>query len=118
MSGPLASRWVRAGRLRLHARVSVLPVAASAPTVVLVHGLLVSSRYMIPTAERLAAYCHVHSPDLPGYGKSAKPRAALDVPRLADALAAYIEAAGLERVVLLANSFGCQVAADYAARYP
>jgi 2-hydroxy-6-oxonona-2,4-dienedioate hydrolase len=84
----------------------------------MVHGLLVSSRYMLPTAVRLASYCHVHIPDLPGYGKSDKPREVLDVPRLADALHAYVEAAGLGRVVLLGNSFGCQIAVDYAARYP
>ena len=114
----VASRWLRAGGYRLHARVSLLPLADSAPTVVMVHGLLVSSRYMLPTAVRLATYCRVHIPDLPGYGKSGKPREVLDVPQLADALGAYVEAAGLDRIVLLGNSFGCQIAVDYAARYP
>ena len=40
--------------LRLHARVSRTPPARGAPTVVLVHGLGVSSAYLVPTAERLA----------------------------------------------------------------
>jgi pimeloyl-ACP methyl ester carboxylesterase len=114
----LVSRWTRLAGWCLHARVSALPVPADAPTVVLVHGLLVSSRYMVPTAKRLAPYCRVHSPDLPGYGKSTKPGHVLTVPELADSLADYIRANRLGRVALLANSFGCQIAADCAARYP
>jgi pimeloyl-ACP methyl ester carboxylesterase len=84
----------------------------------MVHGLLVSSRYMLPTAERLAPDFPVHVPDLPGYGKSAKVPRALSVPELADGLASYLRAAGLGQVVLLANSFGCQTAVDFAVRYP
>jgi pimeloyl-ACP methyl ester carboxylesterase len=102
----------------MHARVSVGPVPADAPTVVLVHGLVVSSRYMVPTAERLAPHARVWAPDLPGYGKSDRPERMLDVPELADALEAWMRAVGLGRVSLVANSFGCQVVADLAARYP
>ena len=40
------------------------------------------------------------------------------VPELADSLADYIQANRLGRVAVLANSFGCQIAADCAARYP
>ncbi len=114
----LVSRWTSLTGWRLHARVSTLPVPADAPVVVLVHGLLVSSRYMVPTAERLAPYCRVHAPDLPGYGKSTKPAHVLTVPELADSLAGYVQANELGRVTLLGNSFGCQIAADCAARYP
>jgi pimeloyl-ACP methyl ester carboxylesterase len=116
--GRLESRWLSTNSLRLHARVSVNAVPVGRPAIVLVHGLLVSSRYMVPTAERLALDWPVHAPDLPGYGKSTKPPRVLDVPALADALAAYVRAAGLGRVALLANSFGCQVAVDFAVRYP
>lgn len=40
------------------------------------------------------------------------------MPELADALAAWMPVAGLERAALLGNSFGCQVIADFAARHP
>ena len=116
--GKLVSRWVRVDGRRLHTRVSVDTVPVGRPAIVLVHGLLVSSRYMVPAGRRLAPYYRVHAPDLPGYGKSAKLPEALDVSGMADALAAYIEAARLERVVLVANSFGCQIAVDYAVCYP
>jgi 2-hydroxy-6-oxonona-2,4-dienedioate hydrolase len=37
--------------------------------VVLVHGLVVSSRCMVPTLKRLAAYHRVCAPQLPGFGE-------------------------------------------------
>jgi 2-hydroxy-6-oxonona-2,4-dienedioate hydrolase len=102
----------------MHARVSVDPAPSNAPGLVLVHGSGLSGRYMIPTAERLAPDYHVYMPDLPASGDSGKPSRALDVPELANALASWMEATGLDRVALLGNSFGCQVIADLAARHP
>ncbi|HEV8307119.1 MAG TPA: alpha/beta hydrolase [Methylomirabilota bacterium] len=87
------------------------------PAVVLVHGMVVSSRYMAPTAERLAPLCNVYAPDLPGYGKSYKPRPILRLPQLADALATWMEAVHLDRAHLVANSFGCQIVAEFAVRH-
>lgn len=100
---------------RIHARAWTM---AKGPTVVLVHGLVVSSRYLVPLAEQLAPSCRVHAPDLPGFGLSEKPERVLDVPALADALGEWLEAADLERPALFGNSLGCQIAADLAARRP
>lgn len=97
--------------------VSVGLPADSCP-VVLVHGVIASHRYMIPTAERLAASRRVYVPDLPGFGHSSKPSHPLTVPELADVLAAWLPAVGLERAVFIGNSFGCQVVANLAARHP
>ena len=85
---------------------------------VLVHGLVVSSRYMVPTAERLAPHHWIFAPDLPGFGKSEKPLQALDVTGLSDALSAWMGEVGLERAALVGNSMGCQVIADLAVRHP
>ena len=85
---------------------------------VLVHGLVVSSRYMVPTAERLAPHCRVFAPDLPGFGRSEKPPRVLDVAGLSDALSAWMGEVGLERAALVGNSFGCQIIADLAVRHP
>jgi pimeloyl-ACP methyl ester carboxylesterase len=116
--GRLESCWVVANGLRMHACVSAEPGPAGAPPVVLVHGVGLSHRYLLPTAERLAPCCPVYVPDLPGFGKSAKPRRALGLAELTDALAAWMPAVGLERAVLLGNSFGCQIIADLAMRHP
>ena len=85
---------------------------------VLVHGLVVSSRYMVPTLLRLAADHRVYAPDLPGFGRSEGPPRALDVPGLARALDGWMEAVGLESAVLVGNSMGCQVIAELYARRP
>lgn len=115
----LESRWTTAAGLRMHARVSAgRPPAPGDVPVVLVHGLVVSGLYMVPTAERLSHFYRVFVPDLPGSGKSDKPARALNVTELSGALGAWMEAAGIERPVLVGNSLGCQVIAEMAARRP
>ena len=99
-------------------RVSVEPVPADAPAIVLVHGLGVASTYMVPTAVRLAREYRVYAPDLPGFGHSVKPPRALDIPELADALVAWMDAAGLERAHVIGNSLGCQIIVNTAVRHP
>ncbi len=103
---------------RMYARVSVDRAPAGSPAVVLVHGLVVSSRYMIPTAQKLAPHHKVYVPDLPGFGRSEKLPSVLGLAGLSDSLAAWIETVGLESAVLVGNSVGCQVIADLALRHP
>jgi 2-hydroxy-6-oxonona-2,4-dienedioate hydrolase len=86
--------------------------------VVLVHGLGLSGRYMLPLVVELAADHAVFLPDLPGFGDSSHPHEVLDVDGLADALAAWIEALRLQRPALLGNSFGCQIIVALAAHHP
>ncbi len=116
--GNLTSMRVEVGGLSWHVRASTDPVPADAPVVVMVHGLGVASRHMVPTARRLAPSCRVYAPDLPGFGASDHPDRALDVPELADALVAWLDTMGLARIPLVADSFGCQVVADLALRHP
>lgn len=104
--------------LRVHARVAREAAFEDDPAVVLVHGLIVSGRYMVPTLQRLAPFYRVYAPDLPGFGGSEKPPRALDVSGLSDVLAGWMQAAGLEGATLVGNSFGCQIIADLAVRQP
>ena len=85
---------------------------------VLIHGLGMSSRYMMPTACLLAPHGIVHVPDLPGFGKSEKPRHVLSIAELSDCLHEWLAARNISSPVLIGNSVGAQVIADYAARYP
>jgi 2-hydroxy-6-oxonona-2,4-dienedioate hydrolase len=112
------SVWTAADGLPIHAMVSRGPVAAGVPAVVLVHGLGLSHRYMMPVAEELARDFRVFVPDLPGFGESGHPRKALGMAELADGLAAWMRATGLARVPLLGNSQGCQIIANLAVRHP
>jgi pimeloyl-ACP methyl ester carboxylesterase len=86
--------------------------------VVLVHGLAVSHRYLMPTAERLARRHPVQVVDLPGFGLSGDPGVALDTRALADHLGDWLRATGTGPAVLLGNSYGCQVIVDLVARQP
>jgi 2-hydroxy-6-oxonona-2,4-dienedioate hydrolase len=117
-TGRLSSEWIRAEGLLMHARVSVDPTPSSSLPLVLVHGIGVASRFMVPVAELLALYHRVYAPDLPGFGKSEKPAHALSLVELTDALAWWMREIGLESAAFLGNSFGCQIVADLALRYP
>ena len=119
-SGPeLTSRWLAVGNRLLHARASDGPPSAGLRTpVVLVHGVIVSSRYLMPTAVELAADFPILVPDQPGYGLSDPGPAPPDVGSLADAVMACATAAGYERVSLVGNSFGAQVVVEAALRHP
>ena len=117
--GRLTSVWTPVHGLRLHALTTADTLPADAPTIVLVHGVAASSRYLIPLAEHLARQARVYVPDLPGYGRSDRPGDHdLPVPGLADTLVAWMGRTGLERPHLIGNSFGCQVIADLASRSP
>ena len=93
-------------------------VAEDPAPVVLVHGVVVSGHYMIPTLRSLGRYRRVYAPDLPGFGGSSGPARAMDVPELADCLADWLRAAGISRAVVIAHSTGCQFAVELAAREP
>lgn len=89
---------------------------------VLVHGYLCGSALWVLNLESFAKDRIVYSIDLPGFGKSSRPKlskdAALAEEQLAQALEAWREAMGLERFVLLGHSVGAFVASAYTLRYP
>ncbi len=117
----LRSHWIEVDGQRVHFRAASSgggPASPPGRPVVLVHGLAVSSRYMVPTAGWLSRDHPVFAPDLPGFGRSDDPRRVLSVPDLADALRGWTRAVGLDQPVYLGNSLGCQVVADLAARFP
>ena len=114
--GQIAELWTRVRGLRTHARAAGLQHDET--PIVLVHGLGVSSRYMLPTLRALAFHAPVLAPDLPGYGRSDTPARPLSVRGLANALGEWLDAMQIERATLLGNSMGCQIAVDLAAREP
>jgi pimeloyl-ACP methyl ester carboxylesterase len=116
--GRMRSRWVRVNGRRIHMRVPAERASPGTVPVVLLHGAVIGSSYMIPLAVRLAPEFPVFAPDLPGHeGSEAAPRA-LEIEELADTLTAWLDAIGLERAALVGHSLGSQVAAHVAARHP
>ena len=101
----------------LGSRMHAVVVGEGAP-VVLVHGFGVSGAYMLPLARALVPSYSAFVPDLPGQGKSTQLRGQASISRLAAALGAWVEAEGLTRPAFVANSMGCQVVTELAARRP
>jgi pimeloyl-ACP methyl ester carboxylesterase len=119
--GRVVSRYLPVGDWSIHMRVGRPDGPAASPEtppIVFVHGYVMASRTNLPTLGRLAARHLVVAPDLPGFGWSTKPARPLDVPELAAALVATMEAAGIGRAVLVGSSLGSQVVAQAAADHP
>lgn len=117
---PLDDRWSSLDGLRLFSRVSESPPCPAAPAlpIVHIHGFGISGRYLEPTARLLARQYPTFIPDLPGHGRSERPQRQPGIPELAEALLGYLDAMHLPRVVLLGNSMGCLIAAEFAHRFP
>ena len=119
ISDVAAKRSGASGRrpLHIHSRVG-RDNNDGKPALVLVPGLVVTSRNVAPTARLLQERFSVFALDLPGFGKSDKPASVLSVPQLATALLEWMDAVGLAKAHLLGNSFGCQVIVEVASRCP
>ena len=104
--------------LLLGHQVSVWEAGSGPDGVVLVHGIGVSSRYFAPLVETLATTGRVVTPDLPGFGESARPAHDLSIEEHAAVVAACIDESGLERPVVLGHSMGSQVVAEIAVQRP
>lgn len=111
-----AVRWDDARGQRIHSQVAI--GGPGAQPVVLLHGIGVSSRYLMPTAVELVPAFEAFVPDLPGFGQSPAVGGRRDIATLAAALGDWIDAVGLDRPALVAHSFGCQIAVDLAVTRP
>lgn len=111
---PRAS-MVRAGKVRTF---SLDAGPRDALTVVGLHGLGATNASLLPTVWDLAADHRVLAPDLPGHGASSAPIARYDARFFAKWLAAYLDAMGVEKAVLLGNSLGGRVALEVAMLEP
>ncbi len=115
----IQTRHVVVNDLPIYTR-SLAPLAPTpnAPVFVLIHGLLIASRYMLPTAARLGQQYPVYLPDLPGFGGSADPSHIYSLQEQADVIIGWLDALALPPAIFLGNSLSCQVLVDLAVRYP
>ena len=112
----LAERWTIVDGIDVFYRESANPPDARVMTHL--HGFGLSGRYLLPTAELLADEFHTLVPDLPGFGRSGKAHASLDIPDLAHAAARFLDDRGIETTSLVGNSMGCPVIVEFAHHYP
>jgi pimeloyl-ACP methyl ester carboxylesterase len=92
--------------------------AGQGPVLVLVHGLGASAESWRDSIRYLARGYRVVALDLPGYGKSDKPRSNYSIEYHAAALNDFIDALGRDKVALVGNSMGGWIAAMVALKNP
>jgi pimeloyl-ACP methyl ester carboxylesterase len=114
----LREHWTTIDGQRIFARVSTLPAGNAGTPLVLVHGLGVSSRYMVPLARELAPFYPTFALDLPGFGRSPRTRRVPGIRELAGWLHRWMEAMQLVRPVFIANSMGAQIVVELAGLAP
>lgn len=113
----LAERWTMIDGVDVFFRESANP-RPDARVMTHLHGFGLSGRYLLPTAELLADEFHTYVPDLPGFGRSGKKDAALDIPDLAHAAMRFLDDRGVDKTSVVGNSMGCPVILELAHRYP
>ena len=110
----LQSGMIRLGDLNVHQ----LHGGHGRP-VLFIHGLG-SSGYMEWrfNLEPAAASHRVYAPDLPGFGRSEKPRATYGIPYFTRFVDSYMESRGLGKVAVVAASLGGRGALELALEHP
>lgn len=110
----ISSGFLELGPLRVHHMYG-----GRGPAVVFIHGLG-SSGYMEwrHNLEPVASRHRVFAPDLPGYGRTDKPRARYTIPYFARFVERYMESRALRSAVLIGASLGGRVVLELALEQP
>jgi len=102
----------------LHGHRAIYRVAGSGPTVVLIHGMVNSSRHWQAVAERLSGSYRVVAPDLLGHGDSATPRGDYSLGAHAAGIRDLLTTIGVERATIVGHSLGGGVAMQFFYQFP
>jgi pimeloyl-ACP methyl ester carboxylesterase len=93
-------------------------IAGSGPPVVLIHGMLNSSRHWQAVALRLAEDYTVVAPDLIGHGEAAAPRGDYSLGAHAAGVRDVLAAIGIESATIVGHSLGGGVAMQFFYQFP
>ena len=114
----MVRRVFEARQLELHGHHVEYRTAGSGPPVVLIHGMVNSSRHWEAVAVRLAGDYTVIAPDLIGHGDSATPRGDYSMGAHAAAIRDLLAAIGIERATIVGHSLGGGVAMQFFWQFP
>src|SRR3954466_8782685 len=112
------ARAFDAWQVELHGHRVIYRIAGSGPPVVLIHGMVNSSRHWEHVALRLADRYTVIAPDLIGHGDSATPRGDYSLGAHAAVIRDVLAAIGIERATIVGHSLGGGVAMQYFWQFP
>ncbi|HEV7773850.1 MAG TPA: alpha/beta fold hydrolase [Conexibacter sp.] len=113
-----ADRRFEAHEVDLHGHRAVYRVAGRGPAVVLIHGMINSSRHWEAVAMRLAGSHRVIAPDLIGHGDSATPRGDYSLGAHAASIRDLLATLGVERATIVGHSLGGGVAMQFFYQFP
>jgi pimeloyl-ACP methyl ester carboxylesterase len=102
----------------LHGHRASYRTLGSGPNVVLIHGMINSSRHWEAVAQRLAASYTVIAPDLIGHGEAATPRGDYSLGAHAAAIRDLLTTIGVERATIVGHSLGGGVAMQFFYQFP
>jgi pimeloyl-ACP methyl ester carboxylesterase len=102
----------------VHGHRVIYRMAGSGPPVVLIHGMVNSSRHWEPVALRLAEEYTVIAPDLIGHGDSAAVRGDYSLGAHASSIRDLLAALGVERATIVGHSLGGGIAMQFFYQFP
>ncbi|MEP6626005.1 MAG: alpha/beta fold hydrolase [Acidimicrobiia bacterium] len=104
--------------VEIHGHEIAYRTGGAGPVVLLVHGMAGSSSSWTPVLEDLAEHVTVVAPDLPGHGRSDKPRGDYSLGAHASILRDLLVSLGHERATVVGQSLGGGIAMQLAYQYP
>ena len=113
-----AARGFEAWEISLHGHQTIYRVAGGGPPVVLIHGMVNSSRHWESVALQLADSYTVVAPDLIGHGDSATPRGDYSLGAHAAVIRDLLASIGIDRATVVGHSLGGGVAMIFFYHFP
>jgi pimeloyl-ACP methyl ester carboxylesterase len=104
--------------MKLHGHRVIYRVAGSGPAVVLIHGMVNSSRHWEQVALQLADRYTVIAPDLIGHGDSAAVRGDYSIGAHAASIRDLLAVIGIDRATIVGHSLGGGVAMQFFYQFP
>lgn len=116
MSG--ANGSFEARHINLHGHRAIYRITGEGPPLVLIHGMINSSRHWTRVAEQLAGRFTVIAPDLIGHGEASTPRGDYSLGAHAASIRDLLTAIGVERATIAGHSLGGGVAMQFFYQFP
>ena len=107
-----------ARQVDLHGNRTIYRITGEGPPVVLIHGMINSSRHWTKVADRLASDYTVIAPDLIGHGEASTPRGDYSLGAHAASIRDLLTTIGVERATIAGHSLGGGVAMQFFYQFP
>jgi pimeloyl-ACP methyl ester carboxylesterase len=104
--------------IKVHGHEISYRTGGSGPVVLLIHGMAGSSSAWKPILEDLGEHATYVAPDLPGHGRSAKPRGDYSLGAQASFLRDLLAALGHDRATVVGTSLGGGIAMQFSYQHP